>query len=55
MYFVIIMVQIKRGYIVQYSLIDNQYKITNVFKNSDNYISTAFPDVSINLEDIFKF
>jgi Uma2 family endonuclease len=44
----------QEGYIVQYSLIDNQYKITNVFKNNDNYISTVFPDMSINLEDIFK-
>ena len=40
---------------VQYSLIDKQYKITNVFKNNDSYISTVFPDMSINLADIFKF
>ena len=44
----------QEGYIVQYSLIDNQYKITNVFKNDDNYISTVFPSMSINLDDIFK-
>lgn len=44
----------QEGYIVQYSLIDNQYKITNVFKNKDSYISTVFPDIHINLEDIFQ-
>lgn len=44
----------QEGYIVQYSLIDNQYKITNVFKNNDDYVSTVFPDMYINLEDIFK-
>ena len=44
----------QEGYIVQYSLIDNQYKITNVFKNSDSYVSTVFSDVSISLDDIFN-
>ena len=44
----------QEGYIVQYSLIDNQYKITNVFKEADNYISTVFPEITINLKDIFK-
>lgn len=42
------------GYIVQYSLIDGQYKITNVFKDKDSYVSTVFPDMIISLEDIFK-
>lgn len=44
----------QEGYIVQYSLIDNQYKITNVFKDKDSYVSTVFPDIIINLEDIFR-
>lgn len=44
----------QEGYIVQYSLLDNQYKITNVFKNNDNYVSSIFTDITINLEDIFK-
>lgn len=44
----------QEGYIVQYSLIDNQYKITNVFKEADDYISTVFPEITINLKDIFK-
>ncbi|WP_373899745.1 Uma2 family endonuclease [Haloimpatiens sp. FM7315] len=43
----------QEGYIVQYSLIDNQYKITNVFKNNDKYTSTVFKDLNISLEDIF--
>lgn len=43
----------QEGYIVQYSLIDNQYKITNVFKDKDDYTSTVFPSISINLKDIF--
>ncbi|MDY4079259.1 MAG: hypothetical protein SOY42_10830 [Clostridium sp.] len=29
----------QEGYIVQYSLQDKQYKITNVFKGDDEYIS----------------
>lgn len=44
----------QEGYIVQYSLIDNQYKITNVFKGKDSYVSTVFPDIIIDLEDIFR-
>lgn len=44
----------QEGYIVQYSLIDNQYKITNVFKDEDDYTSTVFPNISINLKDIFQ-
>lgn len=43
----------QEGYIVQYSLIDNQFKITNVFKDKDTYISSVFPEISINLSDIF--
>lgn len=45
----------QEGYIVQYSLIDNQYKITNVFKDKDTYLSTVFPSMSIDLKDIFQF
>lgn len=44
----------QEGYIVQYSLIENQYKITNVFKGKDSYISSVFPEMTINLEDIFR-
>lgn len=42
------------GKIIQYSLEDNQYRITDVFKNDDEYVSTVFPDLRINLGDIFK-
>lgn len=45
----------QEGYIVQYSLIDNQYKITNVFKDKDTYLSTVFPSMAIDLKDIFQF
>ena len=44
----------QEGYIVQYSLIDKQYKITNVFKNEDEYVSTVFMGMKINLKDIFQ-
>ena len=44
----------QEGYIVQYTLIDKQFKITNVFKNNDTYTSTVFPEMTINLDDIFK-
>lgn len=44
----------QEGYIVQYSLIDSQYKITNVFKDEDDYTSTVFQSISINLKDIFQ-
>lgn len=45
----------QEGYIVQYSLIDKQYKITNVFKNEDSYVSSIFKDITINLKDIFNY
>ncbi|MGL5149449.1 MAG: Uma2 family endonuclease [Clostridium sp.] len=44
----------QEGYIVQYSLMDGQYKITNVFKGNDTYVSSVFSDMSIDLEDIFR-
>lgn len=44
----------QEGYIVQYSLVDNQYKITNVFKGEDSYVSTVFPEMIIDLKDIFR-
>jgi Uma2 family endonuclease len=42
------------GKIIQYSLVDNKYTISDVFKNNDEYISTAFPDLRINLKCIFE-
>ena len=43
----------QEGYIVQYSLQDKQYKITNVFKGDDEYISSDFPNIHIKIKDIF--
>lgn len=43
----------QEGYIVQYSLQDKQYKITNVFKGDDEYISSVFPNIHIKIKDIF--
>ncbi|EJO5348983.1 Uma2 family endonuclease [Clostridium botulinum] len=42
------------GKIIQYSLVDKKYTISDVFKNHDEYISTAFPELKINLKDIFE-
>lgn len=42
------------GKIVQYSLEDTDYRITNVFKNNDEYVSTVFADLKISLKDIFE-
>lgn len=35
------------------NLVDGQYQITNTFKGEEEYISTIFKDLSINLKDIF--
>ena len=42
------------GFIVQHALIDGAYQIVNVYKNSDEYSSTVFSDLKINLTDIFE-
>lgn len=41
------------GKIIQYSLSDNQYIISDVYKNNDVYVSSVFKNLSINLEEIF--
>lgn len=43
----------QNGVIVQYSLIDGQYQITNAFKLDDVYTSSIFKDLNIPLKDIF--
>ena len=43
----------QNGFIVQYTLIEGQYQITNTFKGEEIYTSTIFKDLSINLKDIF--
>ena len=42
----------QNGFIVQYTLIEGQYQITNTFKGEEVYTSTIFKDLSINLKDI---
>ena len=42
------------GFIVQHKLIDGAYQIVNVYKNNDEYESAVFPDLKINLLDIFE-
>ncbi|NFO34947.1 Uma2 family endonuclease [Clostridium botulinum] len=42
------------GFIVQHALIDGAYQIVNVYKNNDEYSSTVFSDLKINLTDIFE-
>ena len=44
----------QNGFIVQYTLIEGQYQITNTFKGEEIYTSTIFKDLSINLKDIFE-
>lgn len=41
------------GKIIQYSLVDGQYAIADVYKNEDVYISTVFNDLKIGLKDIY--
>ena len=43
----------QEGYIIQHSLQDKQYKITNVFKDEDEYISSIFSNIHIKIKDIF--
>lgn len=42
------------GFIVQHALVDGAYEIVNVYKNNDEYISTVFSDLKINLTHIFE-
>ena len=43
----------QNGFIIQHQLVDGAYKIVNVFKDNDEYISTIFTDLKISLRDIF--
>lgn len=43
----------QNGFIVQYTLVEGQYQITNTFKLGDVYTSSTFEDLSIDLKDIF--
>lgn len=44
----------QNGFIVQYTLIDEQYQITNTFKSGDAYKSSIFKDLTIDLKEIFE-
>lgn len=41
------------GKIIQYSLVDNQYIIADVYKNDDVYVSTFFDNLKISLREIY--
>lgn len=41
------------GKIIQYAMVDNQYVISEVYKNMDTYVSCVYKDLKIKLEDIF--
>lgn len=43
----------QNGNIIQYSFEDGRYHILNTYKNNDDYVSCVFPDLKINLKDIF--
>lgn len=43
----------QNGHIVQYTLKDKQYEITNTFKDQDVYKSSIFEGLTINLSEIF--
>lgn len=44
----------QNGFIVQHTLINGSYEITNTFKKGDIYISSIFPDLTINVDLIFS-
>lgn len=41
------------GKIIQYSLVDNKYIISDVYKNDDIYVSTVFNELKIELNEIY--
>lgn len=43
----------QNGKIIQYSLVDNQYIIADVYKNDDIYVSSVFENFKISLKDIY--
>lgn len=44
----------QNGNVVQYSLVEGQFEINNTFKETDQYVSTVFPELRIPLYDVFK-
>lgn len=43
----------QNGKIIQYSLVDNQYIIADVYKNDDIYVSSVFENFKISLKEIY--
>lgn len=44
----------QNGKIIQYSYVDGQYIINDVYKNDDEYVSSVFKDLKIKLTEIFN-
>lgn len=44
----------QNGMITQYSLIDGSYRTPKVWNSKDTYISTVFPKLQLQLQDIFE-
>ncbi|MCQ2027555.1 Uma2 family endonuclease [Clostridium butyricum] len=44
----------QNGKIIQYSYVDDQYVINDVYKNDDIYVSSIFKDFQMKLSDIFS-
>lgn len=41
------------GHIIQYALEDGVFLIKNTFKGDDTFVSTVFPELKIDLKDVF--
>ncbi|RQN02543.1 Uma2 family endonuclease [Clostridium butyricum] len=44
----------QNGKIIQYSYVDDQYVINDVYKNDDIYVSSIFKEFQMKLSDIFS-
>ena len=44
----------QNGFIIQHTLIDGSYEITNTFKKGDKYTSSIFTDLTIDVDLIFS-
>ncbi len=44
----------QNGMITQYSLIDRAYRTPKVLNHKDTYVSSVFPELKIELKDIFE-
>lgn len=44
----------QNGFIVQHTLVDGLYEITNTFKKGDKYVSSVFTDLNVDIDLIFN-